>query len=93
MLVSVHMNALVAGTCMILKDSCLIAGDKSTGCIPGQFCRDAIQRRELVGFAHRSQAMTIWMHTCRTAAVVLSQMNVTMHWSCLEQGILGCRVM
>jgi len=70
MLVSVQTNALVAGICMKCKDTCLMAGDKSTGCISEQFCRHAVQRRELMGVAHGSQAMTIWTHTCTTAAIV-----------------------
>ncbi len=72
MLVSVQTDALAAGTCMIPKDACVIAGGKSTGRIPGQFCRHAVQRGELMGVADRSQAMTIWSHTCRPAAIVRS---------------------
>ncbi len=42
MLVSVQTNALAAGICVTSKDTCLMAGDKSTGCIPEQFCRHAV---------------------------------------------------
>ena len=85
MLVSVQTNALAAGICMKCKDTCLMAGDKSTGCISEQFCRHAVQRRELMGVAHGSQAMTIWTHTCRTAAIV--RLNEVHH--ALELSLTG----
>lgn len=66
--------------CIRSKSTCLMAGDKSSGCVPGQFHRHAVQRRELMGVAHRSQAMTMWTHTCRTAATV-SQIHFSISFS------------
>ena len=85
MLVSVQTTALAASICIRSKSTCLMAGDKSSGCVPGQFHRHAVQRRELMGVAHRSQAMTIWTHTCRTAATV-SQIHFLNFFFCTTLG-------